>query len=170
MKTIHRYSFASRMQFWVYTLLAFVFIGMGLYVGAFAIFGTEIYLLLYALIILVLGLILFFAGQVNSEIIVDNEGLLVQFLVFYLRVPWSDLIEIKQSDRRLIPYAMWTHYSSSAYVVSTCSLTPFHRFYGLFQLSFRPCFVIFSDISNFPDLFATIQNKKPIQTSEKLAV
>ena len=80
----------------------------------------------YLLLTLLLGIIgcIFYIG-LFADIGADNDGLLVEFLWKYLRIPWSDIIDIRPFGPRFLNY----------WIISTNNkLTPFHRLYGFYSL------------------------------------
>jgi len=151
----HYYS--SKVQstlFWLFNLSGLYFI-IGSFYVAFSpwfngIFGNVLAFLFY----FVWGLFPIFFANMFPEITTDENGLLVRFFLWRLRVKWEDLIEVKEfSFARLLS-------GTSQYVIKTKSLTPFHRFYGLYALSFSPSFLIRSNIIDFSLLLKRIQQRK----------
>ena len=93
----------------------------------------------------------YFFGQ---NIIITDEGLLVEFLGKDLFVPWDKITEIKPS------YGFWKNSRNPKpiYVVLTEALTPFHRLFGLlYRLSVKPAFIIYPTISEYQSLVETIK-------------
>ena len=83
----------------------------------------DYFLLLLALLFGIIGCI--FYDGLFADIGVDNDGLLVEFLWKYLRIPWSDIIDIRPFGPRFLGY----------WIISTNNkLTPFHRLYGFYSL------------------------------------
>jgi hypothetical protein len=103
------------------------------------------------------GFMAIFVSNAYPAIDADEDGLFVHFSFFRLRVKWNDILDIR-------PISLL--YGS--YVVRTKVLTPFHRLYGLYTLSFQPSFVVHSLISGFPKLYASIKNKRLIHTNAEV--
>jgi hypothetical protein len=141
---------------------------MGLFVGFGAIFTMKIDQVFVGLGAIIVGLFQLFYAHFYSGIITDDEGLLVQFCFWHLRVRWDDVINMQLTTKDLLMNTI--AYSSAHYVVETRALTPFHRFYGLYLSSFQPSFIFHSSISGLDDLRSSIKNKKTNPKSEKLVV
>ena len=170
MKTVHRYSSGAQFHFWFYNLMAYFFLGLGLFSVLRSVFKMEIDQVLISLLIIFAGLLQLFYAHFCSEIISDDGGLLVRFCFWPVRVDWDDVIEIKPATKVLLLNTIRNYYLSATFIVKTRALTPFHRFYGLYISSFQPSFVIFSNISGFDDLHSSIQHKKLIRKNERLEI
>lgn len=93
----------------------------------------EYYFAMFSVpLILILGSILHLGSF--SDIGVDEEGILVEFLWTYLRISWSDIVEVKLAGSR----------KYGVIVVTTNNrLTLIHRLYSLFTAySLQPGFYI----------------------------
>ncbi|MEW5941970.1 MAG: hypothetical protein AB1750_20080 [Chloroflexota bacterium] len=170
MKTVHHYSTFTKFQFWLYNLAAYIFLAMGLFVCLRSAIQAEIGQVFTGLGVIFFGLLFLFVAHFYSEIIADDEGLLVQFCFWHLRVRWDDVIKMELTTKNLLMYNILAGLLSAHYVVKTRALTPFHRFYGLYVSSFQPSFMFHSSISSLDDLQSSIKNNKFVGKSEKLAV
>jgi hypothetical protein len=110
--------------------------------------------LLGFLFFFVWGLFFLFFGNMFPEIISDEDGLSVRFLLWHFRVKWDDLVGFNENN-----FSNFLS-GSSHYIVKTKSLTPLHRFYGLYALSFSPSFMLKSNIKDFSLLLTRIQERK----------
>ena len=71
------------------------------------------------------------AAYFFQDILVDEEGLLIEFLWQKVRVRWSDVEEIK------------SNVFGSGWIVVVNKLTPFHRIFGLiYGFTIKPAFVV----------------------------
>lgn len=94
------------------------------------------------------------AAYFFSDIIVDADGLIVEFLWMKLKVQWYEIVEVKPSFRWWLP----TFGGKFPIVVLTNALTPFHRLFGLlYGLSPLPGFVINVNISEYDLLIKEIE-------------
>ncbi len=153
--TTHLYSSAlDGILFWVFNLFGLYFV-LGSFYVAFQSWYTNILGNILSFIFYFLwGMAIIFFGNLHPEVITDREGLLVRFLFWRFRVKWEDVIGIKQD--KLASFLSGT----SHYIVQTKSLTFLHRFYGLYALSFKPSFLMQSNITNFKLLLERIQNRR----------
>ena len=114
---------------------------------------------------LVLYVLLFL--NMYPEIITREDGLLIGFFLWRLRVKWEDIDNVELY--RPLPFQIFLRDDKiKVYVVRAKSLTFFHRLYDT-RSTFSPAFYFCSDIAGFENLLSSIQNKKLIQSSEKLA-
>ena len=151
----HYYSSKVKLVlFWCLNLFGLYFIIGSFYVGFSSWFNSIVGNVVGFLFYFAWGLLILFFANMFPEITTDENGLLVRFFLWRLRVKWEDLIEVKEfSFARLLS-------GTSQYVIKTKSLTPFHRFYGLYALSFSPSFLIRSNIIDFSLLLKRIQQRK----------
>lgn len=150
--TAHSYpSRINTILFWWINLFGLYFIFGSFYVGFSLWFSSLVGNLLGFLFLFVWGLLFLFFGNMFPEIITNEDGLLIRFLFWRLRVKWNDLVGIQEDT--LGKFLSGT----SHYVVKTKALTPFHRFYGLYARSFSPSFMIKSNINDFSILKKRIQ-------------
>ena len=166
--TVHNYPFLSSILFWVFNLFAIYMLVGGLISSLYyGITDNLNYLYTYPFF-LVFGLVTLFVANMFTEIISDEDGLLVRFCFWRFRVRWSELVEVKPDFISSLYKPLAKVFSiSTTYVVKTRTLTLFHRFYGLYVFSFYPSFFMSSSINGFEQLNASIQNKKFVQKSEK---
>jgi hypothetical protein len=171
MKIVHRYSAEGTFHFWFYnSLTAIVLIILGLFVSLLSISTMETGQVFAGLGLAFSALFLLFYAHFYSEITTDEEGLLVRFCFWRLRVCWDEIFEIKPAANALLLNTIRSYYLHSTYIVKTRALTPFHRFYGLYLGTFMPSFVVFSNISGFDDLYSSIRRKKLVRKNGKLEV
>lgn len=101
------------------------------------------------------------AAYFYTDLEVDENGLLVEFLWKKLRIPWNKVLQIK-------PLLGLRLKKQGIYVVIVEGLTPFHRLYGLiYGFSLKPAFVLWSTVNDFEVLRTDIekhvkQNRKSI--------
>jgi len=107
----------------------------------------DYYLLLLTLPFGIIGCI-FYVGLFAG---VDNEGLLVEFLWKYLRIPWRDITGVNPFGPRFLNY----------WIISTNNkLTPFHRLYGFYSLrTVAPSFCIIKISKSHEYLLMVIRNQ-----------
>ena len=171
MKSVHRYSFQDQLYFWMYNVAAFFWIGFSLIIGLPSALRAEIDQVLVGSSLFFLGLFFLYSGHSHPEIISDQDGLLVQFCFWHLRVRWIDIVEVKPIKWNIFINPMMKNFSDfPSFLVKTRVLTPFHRLFDLQGLSLQPSFIFHYNISGRDELRSSIQQKKLIQTSEKLAV
>lgn len=108
------------------------------------------------------GLTAFFVANAYPAIDSDDDGLFVYFSFFRFRLNWDDILDVKPIFTNNLAFPF------DSFVVRTKALTPFHRLYGLYVFSFQPSFVVHSLISGFPKLYASIKNKRLIQTNAEV--
>ena len=103
------------------------------------------------LIFIVLLTSTYYFGQ---DVLVDEEGLQIEFLWKKMRVRWVDIIETKATFGSL-----FASEKNCPLIILVNGLTPFHRIFGvLYGLSIKPGFVIFPSISDFQGLKENIQS------------
>lgn len=168
---IHRYSFPFPLLSWLFNIIAWMMI-VGSVLATLKIFlsGKIVFNADY-LVVFLFGAYVLYVSNFWPEIASDEEGLLVRFSFWRLRVRWEDVIEVKPRFGTIL----WKRFMGSlagpdGYVVKTRTLTPFHRLYGLIVLSFSSSFFLQSDINDFQELLKEIQNKTSTHSSEKLTV
>jgi len=133
--TTHYYSSKVKLVlFWCLNLFGLYFIIGSFYVGFSSWFNS--------IVGNVVGFLFYFAW-----------GLLVRFFLWWFRINWEDIVKIKKNS-------LLSFLGASRFIVQTKSLTPFHRFYGLYALSFAPSFLVKSDIQDFSLLLERIQEHK----------
>jgi hypothetical protein len=152
--TLHNYpSKINTIVFWWINSSGLYFILGAFYVGFSSWFTSIKGNLISFSLFFVWGLLFIFFGNMFPEIITDERGLLVRFLFWRFRVDWKNVIAINK-------VSLFNITRSSRYVVKTKSLSPLHRFYGLYALSFTPSFLIGSDIQDFSVLIERIQERR----------
>jgi hypothetical protein len=83
------------------------------------------------------------AAYFFTDLDVDENGLLIEFLWKKLRVPWNKVLQIK-------PLFGIQNKKHGLYVVIVEGLTPFHRLYGLiYGFSLKPAFILWPTINDF---------------------
>lgn len=153
--TTHYYaSKIDSILFWIFNLFGLYFILGSFYIGFSRWFDNFLGNILGFILFFLFGLVAIFCANFFPEIITDDEGLLVRFFFWRLRVKWEDVIGIKQ-DKSTSFLSRTSHY-----IVQTKALTPLHRFYGLYALSFHPSFLMQSKITDFELLLQRIQNRR----------
>lgn len=166
--TVHRYRFPAPLLFWIFNLFAIYMLVGGLISSVYYGITDDLSYLSAYPFFLIFGLVVLFVANVYTEIISNEEGLIVRFCFWRLRVKWDEIVEVKPVFLNSLFKPLSKIFSVfSVYIVKTRALTPFHRFYGLYVLSFYPSFVVASIINDFDELFANIQNQKIVQKSEK---
>ena len=101
--------------------------------------------LLGLLFILVVFLIISFllVAYFYTDLEVDENGLLVEFMWKKLRIPWNKVLQIK-------PLLGIKLRKRGISVVIVDGLTPFHRLYGLiYGFSLKPAFILWPIVSNY---------------------
>lgn len=103
-------------------------------------------------ILIISPICILLAAYFYTDLEVDENGLLVEFLWKKLRISWSRVIQIKPlfgiRTRKL-----------GIYVVFVEGLTPFHLFYGLiYGFSLRPAFILWSTVNDFGVLKMILKN------------
>jgi len=93
----------------------------------------------------------------GQDVLVDEEGLQIEFLWKKMRVQWTDIIETKTT------FGSWfAPEKNRPLIILVNGLTPFHRIFGvLYGLSIKPGFVIFPSISDFEILINEIKKNIP---------
>ena len=159
MNSVHRYPFPVPFLFWAFNLFAVYFI-ISSFVS-FLLFTLNGEISWEAnLILLFFGIFILFSANLYTEIISDEDGLLVRFSFWRFRVKWDDIVEIKPGPLDFLFRPLSKVLSVfTTQIVITKALTPFHRFYGLYGFSFHPSFLVHSNISGFEKLIFRIQNK-----------
>jgi hypothetical protein len=161
---MHTYPSRIRAMIWflvVFSLLAIIYLFFTLPSGSKIVgfFFTAVVLFNVA-----------YFWNMYPEIMVEEDGVLVHFFSWWLPVKWEDIVDVRQYSligflRRVLRIR-----SKGSLIVRTRSLTLFHRFYDNRFFSFSPTFYIHSSISEYDELLSILENKKLIQTSEKLTV
>ena len=150
------HSYPSKVQtilFWSFNLFGLYFILGSFYVGFSPWYKSIGDNILAFLFYFVWGLFPIFFANIFPEITSDKNGLLVRFFLWHLRVKWEDIVEIRKNS--------WMSLLGPPhYIVKTTALTPFHRFYGLYALSFSPSFLMKTNINEFSLLLKRIQDRK----------
>jgi hypothetical protein len=101
---------------------------------------------------------IFYIGSF-PDIGVDDDGLHVQFLWKYLKVPWKDITGVKPFGPPFLNY--WV-------ITTNDMLTLFHRIYGLYSLkSFAPSFYIFKSTKGHEFLLIKIREKVKLNSRAK---
>lgn len=143
----HRYKFPYPLVFWAFNILALIFLAGGTFWCVSIAIQDEPKILFSLLFFIPAGLLFLFFANLYPEIKTDDRGLLVRFFLSWLRVKWDDV-------QSVAPGLL-----ADDLVIQTRSLTGFHRLYGLWELSFEPCFLIKPRISNYRKLMALIELK-----------
>ncbi|MBI5950522.1 MAG: hypothetical protein HY865_02595 [Chloroflexi bacterium] len=100
------------------------------------------------------------AAYFYTDLEVDEDGMLVEFLWKKLRIPWNKVLQMK-------PLFGMKVKKQGIYVVMVDGLTPFHRLYGLiYGFSWKPAFVLWLNVGNFEVLKADIE--KHVRRNHKL--
>ncbi|MBI5353579.1 MAG: hypothetical protein HZB50_13135 [Chloroflexi bacterium] len=83
------------------------------------------------------------AAYFYTDLEVERDGLLIDFLWYKLTIPWDKIVQIK-------PLFGIRNENVAAYVVIVDGLTPFHRLYGLlYGFSVNPAFVLGRTVNDF---------------------
>ncbi len=103
--------------------------------------------------LLVIALVIFgiiYQAYSTPRIKVDKEGLLVEFLWYWLRIGWEGIDGIREVKSQIGSFRVW--------VVRSQKLTFFHRLYGLFTCGkFEPCFLVHQFMNNHLELIKEIE-------------
>ena len=95
------------------------------------------------------------------DIEADKENIYIHFLWYRLPVKWQDIIGIKPSWANIPRHP-------TTWVVSTRTLTPFHRFYGLlYAFTVQPSFIIRYEITDRDKLIRLIRGHCQVRMSKK---
>lgn len=79
----------------------------------------------------------------HTDLEVDDNGLLVDFLWKKLHVPWDKVIQMK-------PLLGLRLRKNGIYVVIVDGLTPLHRLFGiLYGFSLKPAFILWPNVTDF---------------------
>lgn len=146
MKSI-KHIYLSKTQtilFWAFNLFGSYFVLGSFYVAIVVANDNTLKERFYLFIFFIIwGMCILFFANLFPEIVSDENGLAIRFFLWYIKVKWEDIVGIKQMS--FLSFLSRT----SNYVVKTKSLTPFHRFYGLYGFSFAPSFLVTSEIKDF---------------------
>jgi len=106
-------------------------------------------LLVTALLFGIIGGV-FYMGSF-PDVGIDDDGLHVQFLWKYLKVPWKDITSLKSFGPPFLNY--WV-------ITTNNMLTSFHRIYGLYSLkSSAPSFYIYKSTKGHEFLLIKVREK-----------
>ena len=100
-------------------------------------------LLSLVFLIIISPVCILLAAYFYTDLEVDENGLMVEFLWKKLRISWSKVLQIKPL------FGIKTR-KPGIYVVIVEGLTPFHLLYGLiYGFSLRPAFILWSTVNDF---------------------
>lgn len=113
--------------------------------------GFDYFVALVGPLVMAMGSLLFIYSW--SDIVLDDEGLIVEFLWFNLRVFWRDIIDLKHIGSK--SFGVWLLRTNN-------KLTFLHRLYGLFyMLSIHPSLPIHTQSKAHNELIREINRHLP---------